>query len=201
MTFTTAKNFMRTFHGHSDICRRSRRALRATLFLCAPFLVLYTTFRLFGIRINITPSLARGFYIVSDSSAAHLVEFCPQGEAATVSLERGYRTPGGSCPDGGSPLLKPIAAVAGDRVKVTSNGIQVNGKLIPNSAAHVKDHRGRTLKPWPSGDYIVAQGRLWVISDFSDWSFDSRYFGPISCSLVRHRLRSLWTFPTKVPEP
>ena len=170
------------------------------LVLCVPFLILDTAFRLFGIRINITSSLARGFYIVSESPAANLVEFCPEGEAARISLERGYRTPGGNCPDGGSPLLKPIAALYGDRVEVTSNGIQVDGKLIANSAAHFRDHRGRALKPWPNGKYIVPAEGLWVVSDFNSWSFDSRYFGPIPCSLVRHRLRPLWTLDTKVPD-
>src|SRR6516225_2435596 len=153
MTITTAKNYMSTFHGHSDICRRSRRAMRATLFLCAPFLILYATFRFVGIRINITSSLPRGFYIVGQSPTADLVEFCPEGEAATISLERGYRTLGGTCPDGGSPLLKPIAAVPGDHVEVTTHGTRVNEKLIPNSAAHVRDHRGRPLNPWPNGEY------------------------------------------------
>jgi conjugative transfer signal peptidase TraF len=191
---------MRAFHGHSNIRRRSRRALRTTLFLCAPFLVLYSAFRLFGIRMNITSSLARGFYVISESPSANLVEFCPEGEVATISLERGYRTLGGTCPDGGSPLLKPVAAVSGDRVEVTNNGIRVNGKYIVNSAAHVKDYRGRPLKLWPAGEYIVPKGRVWVISDFNGWSFDSRYFGPIPSSLVRHRLRPLWTFPTKVPD-
>ena len=174
--------------------------LYTTLVLCVPFLIFYTTLRLFGIRINITSSLARGFYIVSESPAANLVEFCPEGEAARISLERGYRTPGGNCPDGGSPLLKPIAAVFSDRVEVTGDGIKVNGNLIRNSAAHLRDHRGRTLTPWPTGQYIVPPASLWVVSDFNDWSFDSRYFGPIRCSLVRHRLRPLWTFRTKVPE-
>lgn len=200
MTFTTATDWMRAFHGHSDTYRRSRRAFRTTVFLCAPFLVLYSTFRLFGIRINITSSLACGFYIVSESPAANLVEFCPEGAAATISLERGYRTPGGNCPDGGSPLLKPIAAVSSDRVEVTNDGIKVNGKLIQNSAPHVQDHGGRALKPWPNGQYVVPAGSLWVVSDFNSWSFDSRYFGPIRCSLVRHRLRPLWTFRTEVPE-
>jgi conjugative transfer signal peptidase TraF len=191
---------MRAFHGRSDTYRRLRRAFRTTLFLCAPFLVLYSTFRLFSIRINVTSSLARGFYIVSESPSANLVEFCPEGEAARISLERGYRTLGGTCPDGGSPLLKPVAAVSGDRVEVTNNGIRVNGKYIANSAAHVKDHRGRPLKPWPAGEYIVPTGGVWVISGFNGWSFDSRYFGPIPSSLVRHRLRPLWTFATKVPD-
>src|SRR5215469_14721903 len=142
MNLTAATKLWRAFRGPSDIQARSRRAVRATLSLCAPFFLAYTAFRLFGIRINLTSSLERGFYVVSRRPSATLVEFCPQGDAATVSLQRGYRIPGGTCPDGGSPLLKPIAAVGGDRVEVTANGIRVNGKLIPNSAAHPQDHHG-----------------------------------------------------------
>ena len=201
MPTIAATNLRRPFHGRSNPIFRWRRALRAALLLCAPFLVLFTTFRVFGIRVNLTSSLERGFYIVSRTPSANLVEFCPEGNAAIISLQRGYRTPGGTCPDGGSPLMKPIAAVAGDHVEVTTNGIRVNGKPIQNSAAHIKDHRGRRLDPWPNGDYIVARGTLWVISDFNSWSFDSRYFGPIPTSIVQHRLRPIWTFHTKVPEP
>jgi conjugative transfer signal peptidase TraF len=175
--------------------------LRAAILLCVPFFLVYATFRFLGIRVNFTSSLERGFYVVSERPSANLVEFCPEGEAGAISLERAYRMAGGTCPDGGSPLMKPIAAVAGDRVEVTTYGIRVNGKLIPNSAAHFKDHRGRPLKPWPMGQYTVPTGNLWVISDFNSWSFDSRYFGPIPYSLVQHRLRPLWTFETKVPEP
>jgi conjugative transfer signal peptidase TraF len=201
MKLRAATDWWRAFRGPSDIRVRWRRAFRAAFLLCAPFIVLYTAFRLLGVRINLTSSLERGFYIVSRTPSANLVEFCPEGEAATISLQRGYRTPGGTCPDGGSPLMKPIAAVAGDHVEVTTYGIRVNSKLIANSAAHFKDHRGRKLNPWPNGDYIVPTGSLWVISDFNSWSFDSRYFGPIRSSIVQHRLRPLWTLPTKVPEP
>ena len=201
MRSIAATKLRRPFHGPSDIRIRWRRAIRAALLLCAPFFVLYTTFRIFGIRINLTSSLERGFYVVSQTPSANLVEFCPEGNAAIISLQRGYRTPGGTCPDGGSPLMKPIAAVPGDYVEVTTNGVRVNGKLIPNSAAHFKDHRGRNLDPWPNGKYIVPTGSLWVISDFNSWSFDSRYFGPIPSCIVQHRLRPLWTFRTKVPQP
>src|SRR5579885_529239 len=201
MRSIAATNLWRPFHGPSDIRIRWRRAIRAALLLCAPFFVLYTTFRLVGIRINLSSSLERGFYVVSRTPSANLVEFCPEGNAAIISLQRGYRTPGGTCPDGGAPLMKPIAAVPGDYVEVTTNGIRVNGRLIPNSAAHFKDHRGRTLDPWPNGEYIVPTGSLWVISDFNSWSFDSRYFGPIPSSIVHHRLHPLWTFRTKVPQP
>src|ERR1700730_9194298 len=200
MTSTATDKLWRVSHGLSDLRLRWRHAFRAALLLSAPFILLYAAFRLFGIRINLTSSLQRGFYIVRRAPSANLAELCPEGEAATVSLQRGYRTPGGTCPDGGSQLMKPIVAVTGDDVEVTTHGIRVNGKLIPNSAAHLKDHRGRKLAPWPNGEYTVATGTLWVISDFNSWSFDSRYFGPIPSSLVQHRLRPLWTFHTKVPE-
>src|SRR6267154_6317072 len=139
MTLRAATDWWRAFRGPSDIHVRWRRAIQAALLLCAPFFLVYATFRLFGIRINITSSLQRGFYVVSQRPSANLVEFCPEGEAATISLQRGYRTPGGTCPDGGSPLMKPIVAVAGDHVEVTTYGIRVNEKLIANSTAHAKE--------------------------------------------------------------
>src|SRR5258708_29627353 len=165
MRLRPATDWWRAFRGRSDIRVRSRRAIQAALLLCAPFFLLYAAFRLFGIRINITSSLQRGFYVVSQRPSANLVEFCPEGDAASISLQRAYRTPGGTCPDGGSPLMKPIAALAGDRVEVTTNGIRVNGKLIPNSAAHFKDNRGRLLNPWPKGEYIVPAVYLLVLYD------------------------------------
>src|SRR6267378_3229339 len=201
MRLRAATDWWRAFRGRSNIRFRPLRAIQAALLLCAPFFLVYATCRLFGVRINLTSSLERGFYVVSRTPSANLVEFCPEGEAATISLQRRYRTPGGTCPDGGSPLMKPIAAVAGDHVELTTDGIRVNGKLIPNSAAHLKDHRGRELAPWPNGEYVVPTGSLWVISDFNNWSFDSRYFGPIRSSIVQNRLRPLWTFRTKVPAP
>src|SRR5258708_3295505 len=201
MKLTAATDLWEAFHGPSDIRVRWRRTFSAAFLLCAPFFLVYAMFRVFGIHINITSSLERGFYVVSQRPSASLVEFCPEGEAASLSVQRGYRMAGGTCPDGGSPLMKPVVAVAGDRVEVTSNGIRVNGKLIANSTAHSKDHRGRLLNPWPNGEYIVPAGSLWVVSDFNNWSFDSRYFGPIPSSLVQHHLRPLWTFPTKVPDP
>src|SRR5215471_7624973 len=140
MRSTAATKLWRVSRGPSDLRLRWRSAFRAAFLLCAPFILLYTAFRFFGVRINLTSSLERGFYIVSRKPSANLVEFCPEGDAASTSLQRGYRAQGGTCPDGGSPLMKPIAAVPGDRVEVTSNGIRVNEKLIPNSAAHLKDH-------------------------------------------------------------
>lgn len=58
-----------------------------------------------GIRINATSSLPVGLYVVTDSRAATLVEFCPVGDASRISMMRGYRH-SGTCPDGGAPLIE-----------------------------------------------------------------------------------------------
>src|SRR6202051_1836494 len=103
--------------GSYELRKRVRRAVLWACLLASPFFLGLIAGWVFGIRLNLTPSLPRGFYITSHSSNAKLVEFCPQGKAAYVSLIRQYRT-AGACPDGGAPLLKPGVAFPGDEVEV-----------------------------------------------------------------------------------
>jgi len=178
--------------------QRLRRAILWACLLAFPFFIGLVGGWIFGIRFNLTPSLPRGFYIISNLPSANLVEFCPQGEAASISLSRRYRTVG-ACPDGGAPLLKPVVAFPGDRIEVTADGIRVNGQLLRNSAGRFKDHLQRPLVPWAYGTYTVDPGTVWVVSSFNVFSFDSRYYGPIPTSSIRHHLRPLWTFATEAP--
>src|SRR5262245_43104196 len=78
-----------------------------------------------GVRVNASPSLPIGLYITTPDSHSSLVEFCPDEPAASLGISRGYRTPG-SCPDGATPLLKPVVAVTGDVVEVSPKGLAVN---------------------------------------------------------------------------
>ena len=48
---------------------------------------------LLGIRINTSPSLPVGLYLVTTEGNANLVEFCPAEPFAALSLIRGYRVP------------------------------------------------------------------------------------------------------------
>ncbi len=184
--------------GSYELHQRLRRAVLSACVLASPFFLGLIAGWVFGIRLNLTPSLPLGFYITSRSSNANLVEFCPQGNAASISLSRQYRT-AGTCPDGGAPLLKPAVAFVGDEVEVSANGIRVNGQLLPNSAGRFRDHLQRPLDPWPYGTYKVEPGTVWVVSSFNSYSFDSRYYGAIPISAIRHHLRPLWTFATEVP--
>jgi conjugative transfer signal peptidase TraF len=149
------------------------------------------------VRINTTDSLPKGLYVITREPRAPLVEFCPEGVSSTLSVVRGYR-PGGLCPDGGAPLLKPVIAHAGDTVELSDEGIRVNGQLLPATAPQRLDSAGRQLAAWPSGIYPVASGTLWVASTYHPNSFDSRYFGPISTGQVRHHLRLLWVLGSYV---
>src|SRR6202040_3845053 len=123
--------------GSYELHQRLRRAVLWACLLATPFFLGLIAGWVFGIRLNLTPSLPLGFYITSRSSSANLVEFCPQGNAASISLGRQYRT-AGACPDGGAPLLKPAVAVPGDQVEVSADGIRVNGQLLPNSAGRFR---------------------------------------------------------------
>jgi conjugative transfer signal peptidase TraF len=120
-------------------------------------------------------------------AAAHGV--LPAAALGIHSAEkRQYREPG-VCADYGSPLLKPIAASEGDRVELSSAGIVVNGRPLPNTAPRVPDSMGRPLEHYPFGTYVVQHGEVWVASSWNYKSFDSRYFGPVRLSAIRQYLR------------
>jgi conjugative transfer signal peptidase TraF len=147
---------------------------------------------LLGIRINTSPSLPVGLYLVTTEGNANLVEFCPAEPFAALSLVRGYRRPG-ACQDGGAPLLKPIVAKCGDVVELSTRGIYVNGRLLANTVPLAEDTKGRPLKSWPLGHFEVAPATVWVASSYNSRSFDSRYFGPVSIMAIRNRVKVLLT--------
>ncbi len=145
-----------------------------------------------GVRVNTSYSLPLGFYIRTTDAAARLIEFCPAPPFARESSERGYRTRGTACADGGVPLLKPVVALPGDLVALAADGMRVNGRLLPKTAPLLRDGAGRILRPWPFGSYVVEQGTVWVASTYDRGSYDSRYMGPIRIAQIRARLRPLW---------
>jgi conjugative transfer signal peptidase TraF len=157
--------------------------------------VLIGTFQIcdvIGLRINASPSLPLGLYVITNNSQAELAEFCPPEPFATFAIERRYRE-AGSCSDGAAPLLKPVAARPGDLVELSNAGISVNGRLLPQTAPLNRDTHGRPLNHWPFGMHIVAPDEVWVASTFNPRSFDSRYFGPIHIESIRDRVRPLLT--------
>ena len=173
----------------SNVAAPARRVfgLAAVTFV-APFIIVSTA----GLRVNCSPSLPLGLYTTTTDSWGTLTEFCPQEPYATFAAGRGYRS-NGNCPDGAGPLMKPVVASTGDIVEISDRGIAVNGLILPNTAPKTKDSHGRTMTPWPPGQYRVEPGFVWVASSYNPWSFDSRYFGPIPVRIIRDRLKPFLT--------
>ena len=165
---------------------------RATLVAAGVVVVTFQLSDSLGLRINTSPSLPLGLYMATTDSMANLIEFCPAEPFATLAIVRGYRD-SGICPDGAAPLLKPVVARSGDVVELSTRGIFVNGALLSNTAPLSNDTKGRPLEPWPLGRYIVASETVWVASSYHPRSFDSRYFGPISTTAIRNRVKAFLT--------
>jgi conjugative transfer signal peptidase TraF len=151
---------------------------------------------LVGLRINGTASMPEGLWHVGAPVApfrrGEIVTLCPPDTLPFLeAAARGY-LPAGFCPGGFEPLVKPIAAIAGDLVTVSAAGVTVNGAPVPGTAPLAADSAGRPLSPFPAGAYRVAPGALWLLSGHDSRSFDSRYFGPVPASNVQGVARPLW---------
>ena len=162
----------------------------STIACIVPFLL----FGISGLRISTSPSVPIGLYRVTSDELAPLVEFCPVEPYASFAAARGYR-PKGNCPDGSSPLMKPLVATAGDRVRVSEHGLEVNGNFVPNTAPMPLDTQKRPMAAWPSGNYVVAPGWIWVASSYNARSFDSRYFGPVRTADIRCHVKPFLIVP------
>ena len=151
----------------------------------------------FGLVLNYTHSVPLGIYreIADPAGTPHspapYVFFCPDVRWPSMKGQPNYRDPMHTCPDGFSPLIKPVVAWPGDTVEISAAGIVVNGQPLPNTATINRDSTGRQLHPFPAGTYHVQTDELWVVSSFSPRSFDSRYFGPIPLRSVHSWIRPL----------
>lgn len=73
-------------------------------------------------------------------------------------------------------LIKPVAAIAGDRICRLHRVITVNGRV--SAVAQPMDKKGLLLPKW-EGCRTLAQDEIFLLSDVED-SFDGRYFGVTS---------------------
>ncbi|HHJ1295543.1 conjugative transfer signal peptidase TraF [Pseudomonas sp. 17391] len=151
-------------------------AVVAILAFCAVSLMLYA-----GARLNVTSSFPPGIYWVVDKAPAKgdLVLFCPPQQAVfQLAHERGY-LPGGTCPGGYMHLLKRLAAVPGDEVQISAEGVRVNGQLQVRSQPLQQDPRGRSMPHPQSAPFRLGSAEVLMLSDYSRLSFDGRYFGAV----------------------
>jgi conjugative transfer signal peptidase TraF len=148
-----------------------------------------------GLRYNLSASMPAGLYRLEDGSPRRgdLAQFvlppdCPFG---VLARERGYL----GRPESPYPLLKRVAAVAGDLVEVDAHGVRVNGVSQPDSRILEVDSKGRpNLSVLKSG--TVPQDFALLLAPYAK-SFDGRYFGFVSLDRLQ-RVIPLFTFNQEV---
>ena len=141
-------------------------------------------------RLNATPSMPIGLWAVSRRPPAPktlargtIVAICLPMSVGIRARERGYVS-GGECPGGTTPMLKTIAAVTGDTVTVSTDGMSVNGVHLPRSNALTQDSKGRPLVGMAIGTYHVPWTVVWLYAGHDPRSYDSRYYGGLPTSNI-----------------
>jgi len=116
-----------------------------------------------------------------------LVESCATPVILATGVQAGFVDPG-ACPGGGAPLIKYVAAVAGDEVDEDARAVRVNDAALPLSQPlRVHDQRVR----WTPRRSRLANGQIWLYGSHP-LSWDSRYFGAVPVASVRAVLVPLW---------
>ncbi|HXP98033.1 MAG TPA: conjugative transfer signal peptidase TraF [Telmatospirillum sp.] len=87
------------------------------------------------------------------------------------------------------PLVKRVAALAGDRVCAIGDDLLINGEWVARRLE--RDHLGRPLPHW-QGCHRLGDEVFPLMAEVPT-SFDGRYFGPVPISAVIGRLVPLWT--------
>lgn len=87
------------------------------------------------------------------------------------------------------PLVKRVAASAGDEVCAVGEAIFVNGRL--EALRRSLDPSGREM-PWWTGCETLREGELFLLAPGAGAEFDGRYFGITRPSRVVGSARLLW---------
>jgi conjugative transfer signal peptidase TraF len=138
---------------------------------------------------NPSDSVAVGWYRIDPHTrgrdAPHvgsLVLVPPPADAAVLAARRGYLPRG-------VPLLKPVAAIAPQRVCVLGGSVRIGG--VPVATLLRADGRGRPLRAWAVCRRL-RPGELFLLGTTNPASFDSRYFGPVKASAVLGIAHPVW---------
>lgn len=149
-----------------------------------------------GARLNTTRSVPVGLYWTTQApiQRGSLVEFCPTAVGVfQEARNRGYIS-AGPCPGGFGLMMKQVAGVSDDRVRITPSGVWVNQDLAPLSAPLNADRAGRPMPRYQATEYTLGNQELLLMSPVSATSFDGRYFGPVAAQQVRSVIRPVFTW-------
>lgn len=90
----------------------------------------------------------------------------------------------------GVPIIKRVAAVAGDVVCASGDAISIDGRVVAYRLT--SDRMSRPLPHWEGCETLGAGEFFLLMADAPD-SFDGRYFGPVQRHDIIGRLVPVWT--------
>ncbi|MBG6118423.1 conjugative transfer signal peptidase TraF [Sphingobium sp. JAI105] len=90
----------------------------------------------------------------------------------------------------GVPLIKHVAATAGQTVCRSGVTILIDGRPVARARAH--DTAGRPLPVW-AGCRRLGSGEIMLLNAAVEDSFDGRYFGPLSAEGLIGTVRPMLT--------
>ena len=155
-------------------------------------------FQILGFRVNLTDSIPVGLYQIQNGIPIKnaFVIFCPdERRAFRQGLERAY-IGHGLCAGGYGYLMKQVVATEGDIISVSTQGVYVNKKPIPYSKPKSKDAKNRKLEHWQAVNYQLKKDEFLTMSNQSEYSFDSRYYGLIHKEQIKGAITPIWTKTT-----
>jgi conjugative transfer signal peptidase TraF len=136
---------------------------------------------------NPSESAPRGWYAVTPvrhpAKGEWVLVHLPKG-TAQLADDRGYLPMH-------VPILKRISGENGDEVCAVRGGIYINGRFV--AQALNDDSKGRLMPHWSACRTLKNQ-ELFLLSSYSPFSFDSRYFGPVKRVAVIGQAIPLWTW-------
>jgi len=140
---------------------------------------------------NASASAPIGLYRIHpdrDPAIGALVAVAPPERLAHWLSTRGY------LPEG-VPLLKHVAAKAGQRTCRIGDAVSVDGRRV--AIARARAGPGRPLPVW-QGCRTLRSGELLLLNPAHPDSLDGRYFGPLPASAVIGRATPLYL---RAPSP
>lgn len=135
---------------------------------------------------NASASVPLGLYSIAPArhlEVTDLVAVETPEPLASFMAERSYLPRG-------VPLMKRVAAIAGQQVCRDGAHITIDG--IDMGEALARDRAGRALPSW-QGCRRIVDGEIFLMNWAAPDSMDGRYFGPLSTNTIIGRAIPLWT--------
>jgi conjugative transfer signal peptidase TraF len=166
--------------------------LRVPIIILLNFMALCIVLKWAGIVYNNSPSEPIGIYWLNTVRHGVIlrgdrISFCPPVRQTNFPfLERG------DCAGGTTPFIKTIVGIPGDVIDVSVAGVHVNGQLLADSASMRHSISGIAL-PHAYGVFRLRPGEFWTYgSGMPKYSFDSRYWGVVTGSMIRDEAQLSW---------